>query len=204
MLKAERRTWIGSRLRVWPTARGDGKLAFVTIVAYCFAAIRLAGSPRDQSSPPSTVSRASLRRAVPSFMVEVRRRPRLATNPSPEELRSSETQTRRRHRPEASSHCLAAVTFGAAEAPNQSSGEGAASPQRRRMALSHPASKGCFKALDRSPKLLDLLDQVPAQRRVMTSKTGWCDNAVRQDLRRWWRGRARASHWTFLLPSSKI
>ena len=98
---------------------------------YCFAAIRLAGSPRDQSSPPSTVSRASLRRAVPSFTVEVRRRPKLATNPRLE-LQSSETKTR----PAAfgsESRSLAAVTFGAAEAPNQPSGEGAASPPRRRI-----------------------------------------------------------------------
>ncbi len=72
-----------------------------------------------------------MRRAVPSFTVEVRRRPRLATNPS-QELRSSETKTR----PAtfgSESHRLAAVTFGAAGAPNQPSGEGAASPPRGRI-----------------------------------------------------------------------
>ncbi len=101
------------------------------IVAYYFAAIRLAGSPRDQSSPPSTVSRTSLRRAIPSFRVEVRRRPKLATNSS-QELQSSETKTWAAAFG-SESHRLAAVTFGAAEAPNQPSGEGAASPPKRRI-----------------------------------------------------------------------
>ncbi len=101
------------------------------IVAYYFAAIRLAGSPRDQSSPPSTVSRTSLRRAIPSFRVEVRRRPRLTTNSS-QELQSSETKTWAAAFG-SESHRLAAVTFGAAEAPNRPSGEGAASPPKRRI-----------------------------------------------------------------------
>jgi hypothetical protein len=70
-----------------------------------------------------------LRRAVPSFTVEVRRRPRLATNPS-QELQSSETMTR----PAAfESHRLAAAAFGAADMPNQPSDDGAASYPKRRI-----------------------------------------------------------------------
>ena len=71
-----------------------------------------------------------MRRAVPSFTVEVRRRPRLATDSS-QDLQLSEAKTR----PAAfehESHRLAARTFGAAKTPNQPSGDGAASyPQRR-------------------------------------------------------------------------
>ncbi len=72
-----------------------------------------------------------MRRAVPSFTVEVRRRPRLATHSS-QDLQLSETKTR----PAAfenESHRLAARTFGAAKTPNQSSGDGAASYPKRRI-----------------------------------------------------------------------
>ena len=71
-----------------------------------------------------------MRRAVPSFTVEVRRRPRLATHSS-QDLQLCEPKTR----PAAfenESHRLAARTFGAAKTPNRPSGDGAASyPQRR-------------------------------------------------------------------------
>jgi len=100
-------------------------------VLLCCDSVRWSrGSPRNQSSPPSTVLRASLRRAVPSFTVEVRRRPRPLTNPS-QELQSTETKIR----PATfgtEAHRLAAVTFGAV-APNQPSGAGAAAPPQRRI-----------------------------------------------------------------------
>ncbi len=72
-----------------------------------------------------------MRRAVPSFTVEVRRRPRLATDSS-QDLQLSETKTR----PAAfedESHRLAARTFGAAKTPNQPSGDGVASYPKRRI-----------------------------------------------------------------------
>ena len=72
-----------------------------------------------------------MRRAVPSFTVEVRRRPRLATKSS-QDLQLSETKTW----PAAfenESHRLAARTFGAAKTPNQPSGDGAASYPKRRI-----------------------------------------------------------------------
>jgi hypothetical protein len=95
------------------------------------AALWLAGSQARPTTPPSTVSRASLRRAVPSFTVEVRRRPRLATNPS-QELQSPETRTRPAAF-ESESHRLAAAAFGAADMPNQPSNDGGASSPKRRI-----------------------------------------------------------------------
>lgn len=71
----------------------------------------------------------SLRRAAPSFTVEVRRRPRLATSPTLD-LQSPEPKTPRAVFP-SEAHRLAAVTFGAVKAPVQPSGAGAAPPERR-------------------------------------------------------------------------
>ena len=62
--------------------RRDDKLVSALIVAYCCGALWLATSYAIPAPPSLTVSRASLRRIVPSFTVEVRRRPRLATNSS--------------------------------------------------------------------------------------------------------------------------
>ena len=72
-----------------------------------------------------------MRRVVPSFTVEVRRRPRLATN-SRQDLQLSDTKTQ----PAAfqsESHRLAAVTFGAAKTPSQPSRDGAASYSKGRI-----------------------------------------------------------------------
>ncbi len=72
-----------------------------------------------------------MRRAVPSFTVEVRRRPRLATDSS-QDLQLSETKTR----PAAfenESHRLAARTFGAAKTPNRPPGDDSASYTQRRI-----------------------------------------------------------------------
>jgi hypothetical protein len=80
-----------------------------------------------------------LRRIVPSFTVEVRRRPRLATNSS-QDLQLSDTRTQ----PAAfqsESHRLAAVTFGAAKTPNQPSRDGAASYPKRRILQSLVSEK---------------------------------------------------------------
>ena len=60
-------------------------LVFAMIVAYCFPAFWLAALPHTRAHP-STLLRASLRRTVPSFTVEVRRRPRLAASPRDEVL----------------------------------------------------------------------------------------------------------------------
>ena len=118
----------------------DDKLVSATIVGYCCAALWFASSfRRDQTPPPSTVSRASLRRVVPSFTVEVRRRPRLATNSS-QDLQLSDTKTRPAAF-ESESHRLAAVTFGAAKTPNQPSGDGAASYPKRRILQSLVSEK---------------------------------------------------------------
>jgi hypothetical protein len=46
------------------------------------------------------------------------------------------------------------------------------------MALSHLTSKGGLTARSRSAKVLESLDPVLTERRVMTSKNGSCDNAV--------------------------
>ena len=71
-----------------------------------------------------------MRRAVPSFTVEVRRRPRLASHAS-QDLQLPETKIWAAAF-ENESHRLAARTFGAAKAPNRPSGDGATSyPQRR-------------------------------------------------------------------------
>src|SRR5271166_172229 len=80
------------------------------MVAYCIVALCLAGSSARRIS--RTVSgRTTLRRAVPSFTVEVRRRPRLATTSNPD-AQSSETKS-----PPAGfdreSHRAAAAAFGA-------------------------------------------------------------------------------------------
>ncbi len=61
-------------------------LVFAMIVAYCFPAFWLAGTYAIPRAHPSTLLRASLRRTVPSFTVEVRRRPRLAASPRDEVL----------------------------------------------------------------------------------------------------------------------
>jgi hypothetical protein len=80
-----------------------------------------------------------LRRVVPSFTVEVRRRPRLATN-SGQDLQLSDTKTQRTAF-ESESHRLAAVTFGAAKTPNQPSRDGAASYPKRRILQSLVSEK---------------------------------------------------------------
>ncbi len=72
-----------------------------------------------------------MRRAVPSFTVEVRRRPRLAGKSS-QDLQLSETETRTAAF-ENESHRLAARTFGAAKTPDQPSGDGASSYPKRRI-----------------------------------------------------------------------
>src|SRR5208337_2572022 len=96
------------------------------------ALVRFASSLAETNrAPANTCIEASLRRAVPSFTVEVRRRPRLATHSS-QDLHLSETKTW----PAAfenESHRLAARTFGAAKTPNQPSGDGAASYPKRRI-----------------------------------------------------------------------
>ena len=118
----------------------DDKLVSATIVGYCCAALWFASSfGRDQTPPPTTVSRASLRRVIPSFTVEVRRRPRLATNSS-QDLQLSDTKTQPAAF-ESESHRLAAVTFGAAKTPNQPSGDGAASYPKRRILQSLVSEK---------------------------------------------------------------
>src|SRR5271166_3966070 len=68
--------------------------------------------------------------ATPSFTVEVRRRPRLATNSS-QGVQSVETKTRPTAF-ERESHRLAAATF-EAKTSNQPSGDGAASYPKRRI-----------------------------------------------------------------------
>jgi len=80
-----------------------------------------------------------LRRVVPSFTVEVRRRPRLATNSS-QDLQLSDTKTQPAAF-ESESHRLAAVTFGAAKTPNQPSRDGAASYPKRRILQSLVSEK---------------------------------------------------------------
>jgi len=70
-----------------------------------------------------------LRHVVPSFTVEVRRRPRLATKAS-QDLQMSDTKTRPAAF-ESESHRLAAATFGSARTPNQPSGDAAPYPKRR-------------------------------------------------------------------------
>ena len=118
----------------------DDKLVSATIVGYCCAALWFASSfRRDQTPLPSTVSRASLRRVVPSFTVEVRRRPRLATNSS-QDLQLSDTKTQPAAF-ESESHRLAAVTFGTAKTPNRPSGDGAVSYAKRRILQSLVSEK---------------------------------------------------------------
>src|SRR5271165_2640108 len=85
---------------------------------------------RYRAPPSSTVSRTSLRRVIPSFTVEVRRRPRLATNSS-QDVQSLETRTRPTAF-EREPHRLAAATF-EAKTSNQPSGDGAASYPKRRI-----------------------------------------------------------------------
>ena len=80
-----------------------------------------------------------MRRVVPSFTVEVRRRPRLATNSS-QDLQLSDTKTQPAAF-ESESHRLAAVTFGAAKTPNQPSRDGAASYPKRRILQSLVSEK---------------------------------------------------------------
>jgi hypothetical protein len=103
------------------------------IIGYSWAALWFDSQvlqPRPIARLPTPISRASLRRAVPSFTVEVLRRPRLATKAS-QDLQLLETKTQPTAF-ESESHRLAALTFGAPKTPNQSSGDGAASyPQRR-------------------------------------------------------------------------
>ena len=72
-----------------------------------------------------------MRRAVPSFTVEVLRRPRLATKAS-QDLQLLETKTQPTAF-ESESHRLAALTFGAPKTPNQPSGDGAASYPKPRI-----------------------------------------------------------------------
>jgi hypothetical protein len=72
-----------------------------------------------------------LRRAVPSFTVEVRRRPRLATHSS-QDVQSSETKTRPAAF-ERESRRVGAATFGAAKTSNQPSSDGAASCPKGRI-----------------------------------------------------------------------
>ncbi len=72
-----------------------------------------------------------MRRAVPSFTVEVRRRPRLATKAS-QDLQLSKTKILTATF-ESESHRLAAATFGVAKTPDQPSAEGGASHQKRRI-----------------------------------------------------------------------
>ena len=84
---------------------------------------------RENNRSPSPISRASLRHVVPSFTVEVRRRPRLATKAS-QDLQMSDTKTRSAAF-ESESHRLAAATFGSARTPNNPSGDAASYPKRR-------------------------------------------------------------------------
>ncbi len=72
-----------------------------------------------------------MRRAVPSFTVEVRRRPRLAAN-SGQDAHSAAPKTWPAAF-ESESHRLAAATFRAAKTPDQSSSEAAASFLKRRI-----------------------------------------------------------------------
>ena len=71
-----------------------------------------------------------MRRAIPSFTVEVRRRPRLATTSS-QDAQSSDAKTRPAAF-ERESHRVAAATFGA-KTSTQPSGDGAASQPRGRI-----------------------------------------------------------------------
>ncbi len=72
-----------------------------------------------------------MRRAVPSFTVEVRRRPRLATKAS-QDLHLSDTKIQAATF-ESESHRLAAVTFGAAKTPDEASADVVASHPKRRI-----------------------------------------------------------------------
>ncbi len=72
-----------------------------------------------------------MRRAVPSFTVEVRHRPRLPTNAS---QNSQLSQIKARPAAfESEAHRLASATFAAAKTPGQPSGDGAASYPTRRI-----------------------------------------------------------------------
>ena len=85
----------------------------------------------DETNPPTPNSiEVHLRRAVPSFTVEVRRRPRLATKSSQGD-QSSVTKTRPASF-ESESRRVDAATF-AAKTPNQFSGDGAASNPKGRI-----------------------------------------------------------------------
>ena len=111
------------------TKTGGRDRPFISaIVAYCFVALCLAGSSSARRIQPRTVSRTTLRRAVPSFTVEVRRRPRLATTSNPD-AQLSETRS-----PQAGfdreSHRVAAAAF-AAKKTNPSPVDVASSPKGR-------------------------------------------------------------------------
>jgi hypothetical protein len=84
---------------------------------------------RDESAARSAVSRTTLRRAVPSFTVEVRRRPRLATTSNPD-VQSTETRS-----PQAGfdreSHRASAAAFGAKKVDRSPVDVAASSPKGR-------------------------------------------------------------------------
>jgi hypothetical protein len=86
------------------------------------------GPLRDESAERRAVSRTTLRRAVPSFTVEVRRRPKRAT-PSKPDAPSSETKSPRTGLDRASHRPLAAASE--AEKPDPSLVEVASSPKGR-------------------------------------------------------------------------
>ena len=86
------------------------------------------GRLRDESAERRAVSRTTLRRGVPTFTVEVRRRPRLATNANPSaqwsEAKSPQTGSDRE------SHRVAASAFGTKKV-DPSPVDGASSPKGR-------------------------------------------------------------------------
>jgi hypothetical protein len=91
----------------------DGEFVLAT-VAYCIVAPCLAGSSAGRRiSRTVSGSEETLRRAAPSFTVEVRRRPRLATT-LPPDAQSSETRSPHA-RFDRESHRASAVAFGAKE-----------------------------------------------------------------------------------------
>ena len=73
-----RTTYLERRRRIC-----DNWRLFARIAHYCFHAFCLARLPGEANHPIRNLSRTPLRRAIPSFSVEVRRRSKLGTTASP-------------------------------------------------------------------------------------------------------------------------
>jgi hypothetical protein len=123
----------GRRRRLGGSNNGRGRdgqfVSAMVASCFCCALPRKVGFGETNQPYGQAVSRTTLRRAVPSFTVEVRRRPRLATTSNPD-VQSTETKS-----PQAGfdreSHRASAAAFGAKKVDRSPVDVAASSPKGR-------------------------------------------------------------------------